>query len=149
MVGLPAARSPAWIAAVIRAWPVSLAASAGIVRIRGIITVSPGACARDASLGGVAVEEVEVAHRAELVHLLAGKGPRLLVLLGTGADVGVRGQGLVGGQVEAGQGGRAGLLAPQPDPGGLLLRVLAAALIALRVDFAGGQRGQPHHLQVS
>jgi hypothetical protein len=63
----------------------------GIGWIGGVVGACLGACVRDAGLGGDAVEQVEVAHRAQLVHLLAREGPGTLVLLGTGADVGVCG----------------------------------------------------------
>ena len=50
------------------------AGSAGLPELARVRACAMRVC------GGDAVEEVEVAHRAELVHLLAGEGPGLLVL---------------------------------------------------------------------
>jgi hypothetical protein len=52
----------------------------------------------------IGVDQVEVGRHPELVHAgVVVEGAGCLVLLGAGADVGVSGQGLVGGHVTAGQ----------------------------------------------
>src|ERR1700743_1978911 len=61
---------------------------------------------RDPLRGRNAVDEVEVGVGAQHVHRGVAERLRFLVLLGAGVDDGHRGEGLVGGQVAAGQAGR-------------------------------------------
>src|SRR6185437_14211994 len=104
---------------------------------------------RDSPLRGDAVQQVKVSSGAELVHPgVVWERAGLLVLLRAGAHAGVRGQGLVGGQVAARQGGGAGLLAGHLHPAPVPLRVFAAPGDGVRVDRDGGLLGQLLRLPV-
>src|SRR6185437_8860378 len=103
----------------------------------------------DSRLRGDAVQQVEVSGGAELVHPgVVGERAGLLVLLRAGAHAGVRGQGLVGGQVTARQRGGAGFLAGHLHPAPIPLRVFAAPGGGVRVDRDGGLLGQLLRLPV-
>ena len=107
----------------------------------------PGADPRG---GGNPVEQVKVSRGPVLVRsaVHSGNASRFLVRERAGADAGLGGEGLVGGQLAPGQRRRPGLLAehlhPRPGP----LRVLLAAGGGVRVDGDRRPRGEPGHLPV-
>ena len=103
---------------------------------------------RDPLRGRQAVDEVEVGAGAERVHRGVAERAGFLVLLGAGVDGGHRGEGLIGGQVAAGEGGGPGLLAEEANPAPLLCACSRLPLGQGGVDGEGGLLGQPQHLGV-
>src|SRR6185437_7567856 len=95
--------------------------------------LSPGRLARPSSVASGITRSA--GRDAELIHAgLAIEDAGVFVLLGAGADLGMRGQGLVGGHVAPRQAGRSGILAEQLHAARVLLGGLPAAGGRIRVD---------------
>src|SRR5215472_14709802 len=131
-----------------RAGAVTAAVAAG--RLAGfrfaIVLRAPGpgggAGPGDPGGGADAVEQVQVGQHAQLVHGGARADLSRLILPGPLIDGGVGGQRLVGRQPVGGQRRRAAVVPPEPDPGLVPLRALAALACAVGVDGADDAGGQ-------